>query len=371
MVVAARDGVRSRGRGSPKYLFTPTRLLRDGRGGPGTPERDGRGKSETSETSENSERIRGDRGARMDRVWRHLHTPFELCAAARGLHDCEWQLFDADRAGCRRCSYIHVCSADSCSLVQTEESMVCEITGLCLVPKNFVQSQYSDCVGYQGGATTSETARVQLGEVRKVVQHVLASDRAEACRARTLEKVHARMHSCLQAAIASAGADLFNAVAMIEGSLSAVCQRVDIPCALPAADMARVVEACAREICMLMSIAYYKLRMPTRPSDMRDNVVGLLFLMRTGITVHDVCVLPRLPLLRFVLPIENMLPKVFGIQSKTVTDVENRYKMNIRQLSRQQLWAAGFNGVQHEHTLISSCYTTLSCLLPRSPAAAC
>jgi hypothetical protein len=310
----------------------------------------------------------------MDRVWRHLHAPFELCAAAHGLHECTWQTFDADRAGCTRCSYIHVCSADSCSLVQTEEAMVCEITGLCLVPKNFVQGQYSDCVGYQGSDTTSETARVPLSEVRKTVQYILASDRAETCRARMIEKVHARMHSCLQDAIARAGTDtcrMYNAVEVIEQSLFNVCQRVDIPCVVPAADMAHVVEVCAREICMLMSIAYYKLHMPTRPSDMRDNVVGLLFLMRTGITVHDVCVLPRLPLLRFVLPIENMLPKVFDIQSKTVTDVENRYKMNIRQLSRQQLLEAGFNSIQHQNTLLSSCYTTLACLLPHSPAAAC
>lgn len=303
------------------------------------------------------------RGARMDRVWRHLHTPFELCAAARGLHVCEWQTFDADRAGCTRCSHVHVCGADSCNLVQTEEAMVCDITGLCLVPKNFVQGQYSDCVGYQGAATTSETARVQLSEVRKVVQHILASDGAATCRARMVDKVNARLYGCLQAALGAPGAPC-NAVEAIELSIFNVCQRMDVPRVLPAADMARVVDTCAREICMLMSIAYHKLRMPTRPSDMRDCVVGLLFLMRTGITVHDVCVLPRLPLLRFALPIENMLPKIFGIQSKTVTDVENRYKMTIRQLSRQQLLAAGFD-VQ-----LSPCCRTPPCPPRRSPAAA-
>ena len=69
--------------------------------------------------------------------------------------------------------------------------------------------------------------------------------------------------------------------------------------------------------------------------------------MRTGINVHGVFVLPHIPRLVNLLPIENMLPKIFHLESKIITDVENRFKMHIRQLSRAALVAAGFfEGVQ-------------------------
>lgn len=308
----------------------------------------------------------------MDRIWRHLHTPFELCPTARGLHQCEWQVFDADRAGCTRCSYVHVCSTDECRLIQTEEAMVCDITGLCLVTKNFVHHQYSDCIAYQGSATTSETSRVQLGEIRKVVGHILASAEAAQCREQILEKFHSRMFSCLQSALISppihgvGPVKVINAIEVIEQSLLTVCQRIDLPLNIENICLNQIVDVCAKEICVLMSVSYYKLGMQIRPTDFCDIVVGLLFLMRTGISAHGVCVLPRFALLTSILPVENMLPKIFGMSSKTITDIENKYKMHMRQMSRENLLAVGFN-LDHKH--FTSHYTVFSCLLQRSATA--
>lgn len=308
----------------------------------------------------------------LDRIWRYLHTPFELCSRARGLHECEWQVFDADRAGCTRCGYIHVCSRTECNLIQTEEAMVCDVTGLCLVTKNFVQHQYSDCIAYQGGATTSETSRVQLSEIRKVVGHILTSVAAERCRALILDKFHSRMFSCMQSAVLSAqtqrvcSAQAINAIDVLEQSLFIVCQRIDLPLRMETHTLNQVVDVCADEICMLMSVSYYKLGMQVRPTDFCDIVVGLLFLMRTGISAHGVCVLPRLALLTSMLPVENMLPKTFGMSSKTITDIENKYKMHMRQMTRGNLLAVGFNT---DHKQFTSPYTALSCLLQRSATA--
>ena len=284
---------------------------------------------------------------RAEDTWRYLHWPFELCVGARGQHECVWQVFDADRAGCLRCSFIHRCSTDTCNLVQTEEAMVCDVTGLCLVTKNFVQQQYSECVGYQGSSTTSEISRIELAEVRKVVHHILSSRQNTQCRVRLIQKFNTMLYHSMHHYSIHHMSETTNAIDLIEAGLGSVCHRFDLPLIIPPAQTTLVVDTCTQEISTLMSICYYKLRLHIRPSDIRDIVVGLLFLMRTGINVHGVCVLPHIPQLVNLLPIENMLPKIFHLESKIITDVENRFKMHIRQLSRAALVAAGFfEGVQ-------------------------
>ena len=307
----------------------------------------------------------------MDRIWRHLHTPFELCPRARGLHECQWQVFDADRAGCTRCSYVHVCNRGDCNLIQTEESMVCDITGYCVVTKNFVLGQYSDCIAYQGSTTTCETSRVSLDEIERIVRHLLMSASAVECRRLNMQKFQARLSACIQSAVFE-GQQC--AIRIVEASLSAVGQRIDVPLTLPTAIMLLLVDVCAKEICRLVSVGYFRMGIQVRPSDFRDIVVGLLFLMRTGIVAHGVVVLRRVPLLMHLLPVENMLCKMFQIQSKTVTDVENKYKMHIRQCTREALLAVGFDATTQKHAASSppdAHHTVLACLLSLQSSGGC
>lgn len=293
----------------------------------------------------------------MDRVWRHLHTPFELCQSARDLHECSFEVFDADRAGCTRCGYIHVCSTEECNLIQTEDARVCDITGLCLITSNFITNHYSDCVAYQGSATTSEYARVQLSDVRMIVNHILTSQLASSCRAHVRQKFQSRVHYHIQSAIMAGDT---SAISIIEESFATVCQRIDLPHTVSTAEMLELCDLCAREICSLMCVAYYKLSMQLRPSELREIVVGLLFLMRTGIAAHGVVVLKCVPVLTGLLPVENLLPKVFALPSKLITDIENRFKMHIRQYSREKLLAVGF-GMTPRETTINDSHTTIAC----------
>jgi hypothetical protein len=302
---------------------------------------------------------------RSEETWRYLHWPFELCVLARGQHECVWQVFDADRAGCLRCAFIHKCSAETCRLLQTEEAMVCDVTGLCLVTKNFVQKQYSDCVAYQGSSTTSESSRIELNEVHKVVRHLLCSEQSTRCNTRLMNKFNSLLYHQLQHHCMQNPTETTNAIETIESGLHSVCQRIDLPLCMPLAETELLVDACAQEICTLMSICYNKLRLHIRPSDVQDMVVGLLFLMRTGITVHGVCVLPPIPRLVNLLPVENMLPKIFNLQCKTITDVENKIKMQIRQQSRTTLLAAGFPDSQRLRRRPTSLERKLSFLFPR------
>lgn len=70
---------------------------------------------------------------------------------------------------------------------------------------------------------------------------------------------------------------------------------------------------------------------------LRSTCVGLLYLMRYGITMHGFVVLHQEPVLRRILPMESLLQPVFNIRSKTVTEVENTVKIVLRAIDRSDL----------------------------------
>lgn len=55
---------------------------------------------------------------------------------------------------------------------------------------------------------------------------------------------------------------------------------------------------------------------------MRVVVFGLLYLMRSGITIHEICVLPAISALHHMLPNESNLLKHHRFRSKFITDTE-------------------------------------------------
>jgi hypothetical protein len=78
---------------------------------------------------------------------------------------------------------------------------------------------------------------------------------------------------------------------------------------------------------------------------MRQSVVGLLYLMRSGVVFHDTVVLPRNDLLLDVLPLESNLEGVFKIKGKCITEMENIVKGVFRSSSRLQLQKLGLYAV--------------------------
>lgn len=76
---------------------------------------------------------------------------------------------------------------------------------------------------------------------------------------------------------------------------------------------------------------------------MRGFVVGLLYLMRTGICLCDsVEVLGQVPELARTLPLENQLQPCFRLSTKIITEAENTIKNTLRGQTRGELEALGF-----------------------------
>ena len=74
---------------------------------------------------------------------------------------------------------------------------------------------------------------------------------------------------------------------------------------------------------------------------LRPTTIGLLYMLRNGIVVHELVVLPRLPLLERLLPLESHLDVLFGVKAKCITETENVVKIIFRSVTKQQLIDAG------------------------------
>jgi hypothetical protein len=74
---------------------------------------------------------------------------------------------------------------------------------------------------------------------------------------------------------------------------------------------------------------------------LKTTAVGLLYMMRQGIVVHELVVLPKLPALEYMLPLESHLELFFGVKAKCITETENVVKIILRSVTKQQLIDAG------------------------------
>lgn len=82
------------------------------------------------------------------------------------------------------------------------------------------------------------------------------------------------------------------------------------------------------------------------PVKMHGFVIGLLYLMRTGVQMWDsIEVLPRVQELRVCLPLESQLQSLLKLSTKIVTESENTIKLSFRSHTRASLVDMGF--VQH------------------------
>lgn len=287
-------------------------------------------------------------------IWKYIHTPFELSPNAYPFHTCEWQIFDGDKAGCKRCSHIHLCGTGECVTVQTDEALVCVITGLCVHEKNFVQDDFSDCIAYKGPSTTANNAFVDYSTVYDIVYDTLCSSCSYDARQMMIDRFRTKLHTQMHIPGMHSSTTPFNLIDHIQKSVATLKEKHIIPLQKPRAYMNALVNICAQYICVCMNISHHKLCINVKLSDIKHNVIGLLYMMRFGICVQEVVVLPMIKDLRYILPPENMLYKIFKCPCKIITEIENKYKMRIRVVSVNSLINMGFITTNEEDELIKS-----------------
>jgi hypothetical protein len=86
-----------------------------------------------------------------------------------------------------------------------------------------------------------------------------------------------------------------------------------------------IVESVTRDIVGAIRGLVYGFRMPLKDGELRTVAVGMLYLMRQGVTFESIVILPVVDELVRYLPNESMLSVFFDVRAKTITESENRY----------------------------------------------
>jgi hypothetical protein len=150
-------------------------------------------------------------------------------------------------------------------------------------------------------------------------------------------RIEADKLACKKRSFASRGVDTCTSTVARKSHSNARIPRVD------ASDEERklVSSWCAgaihKHICLINGIC----RGVITDAKLRSTVIGLLYMIRQGIIVHELVVLPRLPGLSALLPLESHLDTTFNVKAKCITETENVVKIILRNVTKQQLIEAG------------------------------
>ena len=286
--------------------------------------------------------------AMAEAVWTKLRRPFVLCAGCHASHVCEWEVFDVDRAGCLLCSVIHRCSHESCrDVTQTEDATVCNVTGLCVSTANLVQSEYDEnIVSYNGGRAGSKPACfAESDDVERYVHELLTSARCEASFRHEKAKFGAKLGACMNSLVCKSMATQtpLNMIQVVERSLGAMKSSRVTEQEFDHEARRRLAALCARQLTLIIAVCDKCMPGRFKKSEMRIIVFGLMYLMRTGVSIEYITVIPRVPSLTFLLPVESNLQRFFDFKAKHITEVENKFKFLLRNLDKHQLLSVGFH----------------------------
>lgn len=268
--------------------------------------------------------------------WRKLREPFVLPHACNAHHKCEWQRIDIDLFGCTLCSSVHACSEQTCQdKIETEDGIVCRLSGIALRTCRFVEEEFMDNVHLTDYCSTQSIFDEELcsSEIEHIVWELLTS--------RTTRKIY--MLGLLKQVD-----KMKQLVRTHESTLDACVQflcfntqeRHVRPFNLSARK--RMAESCVADCYHVMRTLVHAFKMHLKFTDTINIATGTLYLMRAGVHMHGLCVVPQHAILKHMLPPESTLDEHFGIRPKSITDAENHIKFSLRTASSHDLLQAGF-----------------------------
>lgn len=261
------------------------------------------------------------------KLWSMLRKPFCLTVSYQP-HKCEWENFSLNQGGCTLCGKRHDCCKNKCfDTIQTSEGVVCAITGIVIKDQNLQLNDYDDNYVSYGNPnncrrTYGDTIMANLEhEIKRHMYDIVLSERAR-------ELFYSLQNTSMSNKKRSkCGCDLTRS----ENTEWNEAIRIEV-----------LSQAC-RHAVSLIALCRCKLNMKIKQNELRQLSVGLLYLTRTGIRLHDICLLPVVPNVDLALPNENQLFKNFNFKAKNITDVENKFKFHLRGLTRDELARVGFH----------------------------
>jgi len=284
-----------------------------------------------------------------EHIWQHLRGPFRYPQAG---HNCTWERFDADKAGCLLCGEIHTCSScmadwnreiknpKRCPLFATDDSAhVCSITGLCMTEVRTSTCEYID------HATFDRPVAHPVGEdedgiydrVQCVIANFLLSKSTAACRKMEHDKYIQKTRQAFWRILKQRKRDHPYKLPDMCSVIAEVVKAEPLPPFLPLPVLGRtppdprlMIKRSSNYIaaCM-MQINCMGFRKLCQGGKFQSIVIGMLYMTRVGLKVGKLFQLPSIPRIHELLPSETYL-SCLGISNKVICDTENEIKSCIR-----------------------------------------
>lgn len=266
----------------------------------------------------------------MHAIWKSARGPFRHVTCVKHT----WERFDCQMAGCILCGAKHECAsvfAESvCPLEKQDDGAVCcTITGFSLPIVRYSKDEYVEhAVRLEGKCHVASAVESLSDSVSCIVNWFLVGSTSVECKkdeiSRTLSRFHLLVVKELKVhKMKTAGDGVLSLPCLPDIIAQTIHQVHPKHCSRASQSLCQF---CSQHItkCII------NLDLVSSHTKRVSLVVGLLYLMKQGLTIQNVQWLPRVPSLAECLPHEACLEKTFKLSMKLVCETENEVKLALR-----------------------------------------
>jgi hypothetical protein len=256
-----------------------------------------------------------------------------------------WERFAFDKAGCRLCGNIHICSTKCEHVEEQSDSTICIITGLCIHTIQFRDERVFLNTAQPMLSTSAKRRHTGLKkysfqDIETVVRHVMCSKQTLHSFILEKNKLQKRVSGCCQRVMRmhrSATPSRLNMLTVTQDIASELENTRVVPSFADTQAVEEVAAQCSACIFTLLHTCQKLIPQILNTTSLESFIIGALYIMRTGITIKNFELLKCVVELRSFLPLESLLQQCFNIKPKIITEVENLIKSNMRQVSKMEL----------------------------------
>lgn len=282
-------------------------------------------------------------------LWRALRRPFARAKQTCDLFDgCAWETIDFGLLGCRRCGAIHNCYDGKCSQTEvTEDGVVCCLTGIVTTATLYASHEHSDniCVYTHDAESVTSVFEAHLSRIPAIIQNILSPEHAPNLHyLHTMRTVHrlcvnimSDTNPWIRPVNKKPNSAPLDIIAILDKNIRAIPLPQNVFHEFNAKQVSTVIQVCSDIIHAFLVKCRHDSLLSTRPSELQSTVTGLLYVLRSGIKFEDIEIVPQVSTLQTLLPPANILERSSGVRAKVITEVENRIKFRLREMSRDSI----------------------------------
>jgi hypothetical protein len=323
-------------------------------------------------------------------IWTQIRSPFLLPQNTCGICT-EWDAVEFGIVGCRKCGAFHVCCIETCTVTEIENNHVCNITGTVVRSITFDNNEFittasrdvianerenifhvttnSSSLGKNkrrasstaDGEGSAKAARGSIGGCKKkqtvsrcinfherICVNVLFSEITKVCYEKEETKLRNRLRWSFMRHVRASklhySKNAPNLIIMISNIASDI-ENYRVPIMNSTESLRNsLAYSCAHDIYKFTCSMVQSQAVFTVSIDAKAMVIGLLYLLRSGLVHKNMTVLPRCRALTYLLPPENYI-SMFGVKSKIITECENIVKCHLRTLTDSEINDMGYETV--------------------------